>query len=198
MSSPPSRVEHDDQLGPRRRFLAFDHRLTRLAPLLILSGNYRRLYQWKGIALSKLADGFLSLPPDFQQVIQLSQEQHNIAVTPLQQLSGGSSGALIYLVSVAAEASGPVQHFILKLDHKSKNSKSDEVSRHAAAQTKSPPEFARLHLADLAFEPVESEGAICIFYTIAGQSLKSFRPLSSFGQQHQLETIFAATNHYLY
>ena len=147
--------------------------------------------------MSKLADGFLSLPPDFQQVIQLSQEQHNIAVTPLQQLSGGWSGALIYLVSVAAEASGPVQHFILKLDHKSKNSKSDEVSRHAAAQTKSPPEFARLHLADLAFEPVESEGAICIFYTIAGQSLQSFRPLSSFGQQHQLETIFAATNHYL-
>ncbi len=147
--------------------------------------------------MSELAAGFHSLPLDLKRVIQLAQDQHNITVTPLQQLAGGWSGALIYLVSVASQASGPVEHYILKLDHKSKTSKSDEVSRHATAQSKSPPEFARDHLADLAFDPVESDGAIGIFYTIAGQSLQAFRPLSSFGQQHQLETIFAATYRYL-
>jgi predicted ATPase len=165
--------------------------------LFILFSNYRCSLQWKGFILSKLAAGFLSLPLDFQRVIQLAQDQHNISVTPLQQLSGGWSGALIYLASVVSADSGPVQHFILKLDHKSKNSKSDEVSRHAAAQSKSPPEFARDHLANLAFAPVEAEGAIGIFYTIAGQSLQAFRPLSNYGQQEQLETIFAATHHFL-
>jgi predicted ATPase len=147
--------------------------------------------------MPELAAGFHSLPLDYQRVIQLAQDQHNITVTPLQELAGGWSGALIYLVSVASNAPGPVEHFILKLDRKSKTSKSDEVSRHATVQSKSPPEFARDHLADLAFERVESEGAIGIFYTIAGQSLQAFRPLSSYGQQQQLETIFAATNRYL-
>ena len=147
--------------------------------------------------MPELATGFHSLPSDFQRVIQLAQDQHNLIITPLQELGGGWSGALIYLVSVASHASGPVEHFILKLDRKSKTSKSDEVSRHATAQSKSPPEFARDHLADLAFERVEAEGAIGIFYTIAGQSLQAFRPLSGYGQQHQLETIFAATNRHL-
>jgi hypothetical protein len=147
--------------------------------------------------MPELATGFQSLPLDYQRVIQLAQDQHNITVTPLQELAGGWSGALIYLVSVASQASGPVEHFILKLDRKSKTAKSDEVSRHATAQSKSPPEFAREHLADLAFERVESDGAIGIFYTIAGQSLRAFRPLSGYGQQHQLETIFAATNRYV-
>jgi hypothetical protein len=90
--------------------------------------------------LSELATGFQSLPLDFKRVIHLAQDQHNITVTPLQELAGGWSGALIYLVSVASHTSGPVEHFILKLDHKSKTSKSDEVSRHAIAQSKSPPE----------------------------------------------------------
>lgn len=147
--------------------------------------------------MSELAAGFQSLPPDFQRIIQLAQDQHNINITPLQQLGGGWSGALINLVSVTIQANGPVKHFILKLDHKSKTARSDEVSRHASVQSKSPPEFVRDHLAELAFEPVELDGAIGIFYTIAGQSLQAFRPLSNFGKQHQLEAIFAAANHYL-
>jgi predicted ATPase len=147
--------------------------------------------------MPELATGFHSLPPEFQRVIQLAQEQHGITITPLQELVGGWSGAVIYLVSVAGTGAGRVQHVILKLDRKSKTARSDEVARHAAVQSMSPPEFARDHLADLAFERVESDGAVAIFYSIAGQSLQSFRPLSSYGQQQQLETIFAATNRYL-
>jgi hypothetical protein len=39
--------------------------------------------------MSELAAGFRSLPPDFQRVIQLAQDQHDLAVTPLEQLAGG-------------------------------------------------------------------------------------------------------------
>jgi len=144
-----------------------------------------------------LAPAFQALPPEYQRVIQLAQDQHHIVIAPLQELSGGWSGALIYLVSVASEAGGPVKHLILKLDRKSKNARSDEVSRHATVQSKSPPEFVRDHLADLPFERVELDGAIAIFYSIAGQSLQSFRPLSHYGQQQQLETIFTATQRYV-
>jgi predicted ATPase len=104
---------------------------------------------------------------------------------------------MVFLVSVTHQASQRVEHFILKLDRKSKTSRSDETSRHSIVQSKSPAKFARDHLATLAFERVELDGAIAIFYSIAGQSLQAFRPLSHFSQQHQLETIFTATNHFL-
>ncbi|HEX5809669.1 MAG TPA: hypothetical protein VFY25_13465, partial [Anaerolineales bacterium] len=147
--------------------------------------------------MSELSPGFQSLPPEYQRVLLLAQDQHRIRVAPLQVLVGGWSGAMVYLVSISDEASGKVEHLILKLDRKSKTARSDELSRHVQAQSKSPPEFVRDHFATLAFERVEAEGAIAIFYSIAGQSLQSFRPLSSFGQQHQLESIFTATNRYI-
>ncbi len=147
--------------------------------------------------MSELAADFQSLPPDLQHIIQVIQDRHDLCITPLEQLGGGWSGAVIYLVSVTSHNSTSVEHFVLKLDHKSESARSDEGSRHAVARAKSPPEFARDHLADIAFEPVESDGAIGIFYTIAGQSLQAFRPLSSYSQRHQLEIILSATNHYL-
>ena len=147
--------------------------------------------------MSELTAGFQSLPSEYQRVLQLAQDQHQISVAPLQTLVGGWSGAMVYLVSVTYVASQRVEHFILKLDRKSAKARSDELSRHVTAQSKSPAEFARDHLATLAFERVEADGAIAIFYSIAGQSLQSFRPLSNYGQQHQLETIFSATNQYL-
>jgi len=147
--------------------------------------------------VSELTPGFQSLPPEYQRVLILLQDQHQISVSPLQTLVGGWSGAMVYLVSVTYLASKRVEHFILKLDRKSAKARSDELSRHATAQSKSPAEFARDHLATLAFKRVEADGAIAIFYSIAGQSLQSFRPLSKYGQQHQLETIFSATYQYL-
>jgi len=149
--------------------------------------------------MSELTAGFQSLPPEYQRVLLLAQDQHQISVTPLQTLVGGWSGAMVFLVSVTylAQGSPRVEHYILKLDRKSKTARSDETSRHATAQSNSPAEFARDHLATLAFERVEAGGAIAIFYSIAGQSLQAFRPLSNYGQGHQLETIFAATNQYL-
>src|SRR5678815_2050149 len=147
--------------------------------------------------MPELTPSFQSLPPEYQRVIQLAQDQHQIQVAPLQTLVGGWSGAMVFLVSVTYQTNQQVEHLILKLDRKSPKARSDELSRHVTAQSKSPAEFARDHLATLAFERVEAEGAIAIFYSIAGQSLQSFRPLSSYGQQDQLETIFSATNHYL-
>jgi hypothetical protein len=41
---------------------------------------------------------------------------------------------MVYLVSVTYQVSGRVEHFILKLDRKSKTARSDELSRHGAEQ----------------------------------------------------------------
>ena len=147
--------------------------------------------------MSELISGFQSLPPEYQRVLLLAQDHHQIRVAPLQTLVGGWSGAMVFLVSVTYQSNQRVEHLILKLDRKSPKARSDELSRHVSAQSKSPAKFARDHLATLAFERVEAEGAIVIFYSIAGQSLQSFRPLSSYGQGHQLETIFSMTYQYL-
>ena len=147
--------------------------------------------------MSELNDGFQSLPPEYQRVLQLAQDRHQLSIAPLQTLVGGWSGAMVFLVSVTTLTDQRVEHLILKLDRKSKTARTDEKSRHALAQSKSPAEFGRDHFATLAFEGVEADGAIAIFYSIAGQSLQSFRPLSNYGQQQQLEAIFSATSHYL-
>lgn len=147
--------------------------------------------------MSKLAKDFRSLPSEYLNVLRLAQEQHNIEIQPLQELAGGWSGAFIYLVSVSPHGSDKVEHCILKLDHRRKKMKADETERHNMVRTQAPPEFARDHLAAMAFDRVELEGAIAIFYTIAGHSLHQYRPVSSFDRQNRLETIFRATNKYL-
>jgi predicted ATPase len=144
--------------------------------------------------MNELPTDFQSLPEEYQRVILLAQDQHQISVTPLQLLVGGWSGAVVYLVSVAWNETRRLEHCILKLDRKGKSAKSDEVTRHNAVNEKSPPEFARAHIPELVFDRVEHEGAIAIFYRIAGQSLLKYRPLSSYGQQSQLKTIFTHTN----
>ncbi|HVN15129.1 MAG TPA: hypothetical protein VMT73_05260, partial [Anaerolineales bacterium] len=137
---------------------------------------------------------FQSLPEDYQNIIRLAQDAHNIAIMPLELLVGGWSGAVVYLVSVSWNETKRVEHCILKLDRKSKNAKSDEVTRHNAVMSKSTPEFARDHIAELVFDRVEREGTLAIFYRIAGQSLLKYRPLSKHERQNQLKTIFTKTN----
>jgi predicted ATPase len=144
-----------------------------------------------------LATDFQSLPPEYQAVIRLAQDTHGITVAPLQLLVGGWSGAVVYLVSVSSNATNLIEHCILKLDRKGKAAKSDEVTRHTTVVNKSTPEFARAHIAELVFDRVEHEGAIVIFYRIAGQSLLKYLPLSKYERQSQLKSIFAQTNHVL-
>src|SRR4026208_89309 len=102
--------------------------------------------------MPELTTDFQSLPEEYQHVIRLAEDQYKITVAPLQLLVGGWSGAVVYLVSVAWNESGRVEHCILKLDHKSKAAKSDEVTRHNTVVEKSTPEFARAHIADLVFD----------------------------------------------
>ena len=137
---------------------------------------------------------FQSLPEEYQHVIRLAQENYKITVAPLQLLVGGWSGAVVYLVSVSSNETKRVEHCILKLDRKGKNAKSDEITRHNTVISKSTPEFARAHIAELVFDRVEHEGIIAIFYHIAGQSLLKYRPLSNYERQSQLKTIFTQTN----
>jgi predicted ATPase len=144
--------------------------------------------------MPEVTTDFQSLPEEFQQVLRLAQDKYQITVTPLQLLVGGWSGAVVYLVSIAWNEANRVEHCILKLDHKSKNAKSDEITRHNTVVSKSGPEFARAHIAELVFDRVEHEGAIAIFYLIAGQSLLKYRPLSNYERQSQLKTIFTKTN----
>ena len=144
--------------------------------------------------MPELTTDFQSLPEEYQHVIRLAQDTYKITVAPLQLLVGGWSGAVVYLVSVSANDTGRVEHCILKLDRKGKSAKSDEVTRHNIVMSKSTSDFARNHIAELVFDRVEHEGAIAIFYRIAGQSLLKYRPLSNYGQQSQLKTIFTTTN----
>ena len=60
--------------------------------------------------MSELTAGFQSLPLEYQRVLQLAQEQHQIHVEPLQTLVGGWSGAVVYLVSVSWNEAGRVEH----------------------------------------------------------------------------------------
>jgi hypothetical protein len=119
--------------------------------------------------MPELSTDFKSLPQEYQHIIQLAQDTYNITVAPLQLLVGGWSGAMVYLVSVSANDTKSVEHCILKLDRKGKNARSDEVTRHNTVMSKATPEFARDHIAELVYERVEHEGAIAIFYRIAGQ-----------------------------
>ena len=143
--------------------------------------------------VSGLPVEFGSLPSEYQNVLRLAQERHNIQVTPLEELKGGRTGARLYLVSVR----DPVEHIVLKLDLIKPDARSDEITRHALAVSRAPPDFARQHMVDLAFDRVECDGAIAVFYSIAGQSLHHFRPLASYERQSQLETIFSTTNELL-
>ncbi len=137
---------------------------------------------------------FQSLPAEFQHVIKLAEAQNGIAISPLQELAGGWSGAIIYLVRVASATSNKVEHLILKLDRKRPMSSSDELTRHKAVQTVSPNVFSSTHIPDLAYDRVESEIALAIFYDIAGQSLHNYRTLSSYKRQSRIETLFSETN----
>jgi hypothetical protein len=145
----------------------------------------------------ELTTDFQSLPEEYLLVIRQAEETHQITVAPLELLVGGWSGAVVYLVSVSNNDTRRVEHCILKLDRKNKNAASDEVTRHNAVVTKCTTEFARHHIAELAFDRVERDGVIAIFYRIAGQSLLTYRPLSHYQRQSQLRTIFAETNHVL-
>jgi predicted ATPase len=144
--------------------------------------------------MSELKEAFQTLPEEYQNVIRMAEEKHKIKITPLQLITGGFSGAAVYLASVTSNGNPGAEHLILKLDHKSRHAKNDEWTRHKILTGKASPNFTQNHIAELAFERVESENAAAIFYRIAGQSLLNFQPLSKFNQQNQLETIFTETN----
>ncbi len=144
--------------------------------------------------MPELTTDFQSLPEEFQHIIRLAQDTYKITVAPLQLLVGGWSGAVVYLVSVSSNETKRVEHCILKLDRKGKNAKSDEVTRHNTVMSKATPEFTHKHIAELVYDRVEHEGAIAIFYRIAGQSLLKYLPLSRYERQNQLKALFTQTN----
>jgi len=140
--------------------------------------------------VSELASGFQSINPNYQQLLRLVQERFNIAVTPLQALTGGRSGASIYLVSVRGQGTGQIEHYILKLDRKNEKARSDETQRHQAVLSLSPPAFVSSHLPRMIYERLEHNGTFAVFYHIAGQSLHQYRPLAAYERQNQIETLF--------
>lgn len=139
---------------------------------------------------------FDNLPPEYQHLLRIATEKHNLDVTPLQALTGGRTGAFVYLVSVVVGDSRQIEHFVVKFDHVNPKANPTEVERHRMALSQAPAPFASQHMAKLAYE-VEHEGAIALFYTVAGQSLQYFRTLASQEHQSRLETLFSATTDYL-
>jgi hypothetical protein len=122
----------------------------------------------------------------------------------LDELKGGRTGALLYLVSlaplsfggIAPEAGQPVRHLVLKLDHISHRAAPDEIEQHRRVLSLTPPDFARQHIADLAYEVKEGE-ELAVFYAIAAQSLLQLCPLVAYARQSQLEVLFRTTEELL-
>jgi predicted ATPase/class 3 adenylate cyclase len=143
-----------------------------------------------------VSPNFENLPPEYQQLLRLAREKHSLDITPLQALTGGRTGAFVYLVSVTVGDSRQLEHFVVKFDRVNPKAKPTEVERHRMALSQAPAPFASQNMAKLAYE-VEHEGAIALFYTVAGQSLQHFRTLASQERQSRLETLFRATSDYL-
>jgi predicted ATPase len=139
---------------------------------------------------------FDTLPPDYQFLLQLAKEGNQLEVAPLDELKGGRTGAYLYLVSALIGDSQHVEHFILKFDHVSGGTRQTERERHRNALGDAPENFAAHNMAKLAYE-FEHEGAVALFYTVAGQSLQHFRPLASQENQSRLEKLFGATTQYI-
>ena len=82
-----------------------------------------------------------------------------------------------------------MEHFIVKFDHVGATTRQTEKERHRQALSQAPKGFAAQNMAKLAYE-IEHEGAIALFYTIAGHSLQHFRPLASRERQSRLGKTF--------
>ena len=139
---------------------------------------------------------FDNLPAEYQNLLRIAKENYNLDVTPLQALTGGRTGAFLYLVSVSIGDSRRIEHFVVKFDRINEKAQATEVERHQRAVSQAPTAFANEHMAKLAYA-VEAEGAIAVFYTIAGQSLRQFHTLAAQEQQKRLEKIFDATGKHL-
>src|SRR5512134_3338734 len=94
---------------------------------------------------------FDKLPSEYQRLLSIANEQHNLDVTPLQALTGGRKGAFVYLVSVAVGDSRQVEHFVVKFDRVNPKAKPTEVERHRMAVSQAPINFASQNMAKLAY-----------------------------------------------
>jgi len=145
-----------------------------------------------GGTMADLAGPFTALPDAYQRVLRDAQERYEIEITPLQPLSGGRSGAVLYLASLRM-AGAEVEHVVLKLDTHRPWSRSDldEGERHLAARRSAPTEFADRHMVRMPLDPVATEEVTALFYGVAGDSLHQYRPLSAYGYPPQLRSAFS-------
>jgi len=136
---------------------------------------------------------FSHLPPEYLHLLEITREKYNLEVIPLQELNGGRTGAFVYLVSVSKGDRQQIQHLVVKFDHVNPKAKQTEVERHQLALNQAPIRFSSQHMAELVYE-VEDQGAVALFYSIAGQSLQQYRTLASVENQRRLEVLFHITN----
>ena len=109
----------------------------------------------------QLSDDFSSLPSEYQDVLHLAQETYSIEVTSLEELKGGRTGAYLYLVSVTSSGSDRINHLVLKLDHKSKKTKIDELQRHRTALSRAPEAQPRVSRSESARATAERGQSDC-------------------------------------
>jgi len=120
--------------------------------------------------MPELVTDFQTLPPEYHAVLRLAQDTYGISVTPLQLLVEGWSGAVVCLVRPSSRATNLVEQCSLRLDRKGMSARPEEVTRCNRVLGKSPPGVARNHIAAFVCDRVEHEGAIAIFFWIAGHS----------------------------
>jgi len=133
---------------------------------------------------------FHSLSDELQEVIYLAQSEYKIEIILLECLKGGLSGASLFRARINSEQNQP-RHIILKLEP-SQNADSDEAKRHHQAIALAPEDFASMHIPELLYSEIRgTHNASAMFYSIAGDSLKNFKPIASFGTQGELELIIS-------
>ena len=75
-----------------------------------------------------MTDEFFSeLPEEYKSLLELAANEQQLKVTPLQALTGGRSGAFLYLASVTKDDDKVVEHQVVKFDRVNPKAKSNEV-----------------------------------------------------------------------
>lgn len=125
------------------------------------------------VLMSNLDDGY-------RKLIEQAQAEHNIQIKLIMPLSGGFSGASLFLADATHNNENISKRIVIKLDYY--RSKKNEIASHSLAREDYNQDFVKNHLVEMAYPSVvaKSDKKICLFYQLAGSSLVEYRPLKAY------------------
>ena len=128
---------------------------------------------------------------EIDRILAVAKNEHNVDINLLEPLTEGYSAAKLFRASITHHGDpANVEHLIIKLEP-IQETVSDEADRHQSAIDSAPSAFAKNHVTRLALGKVVTDRAVAMFYSIAGESLQSFKPIDKYKVPNELEKIFA-------